>query len=237
MTDGNEIQAGLVRPRLTPQLLLGLLIIGAGLLFTLENLGVLEGYEYARYWPVGLIAIGLLKLWQSREGTGGAFGGFIFTLAGIWLLLEQTAVIRISFRDMWPMLLVFFGTYLVWQGVTSRRRVLIGDGNSSITAVAILGGVVRGSNSRTFRGGDLTAILGGCEIDLRQAAINGDAVIEVFALWGGIEIRVPEGWSVSTRVGALLGGVEDKTRAPQGASTHRLTLNGFAIMGGVEIKN
>jgi predicted membrane protein len=237
MTDGNDLQARSERPRLTPQLLLGLLIIGAGVLFMVENLGLLEAYDYARYWPVGLIAIGLLKLWQSRDGMGGAFGGFIFTLAGVWLLLEQTAVIRISFRDMWPLLLVFFGIYLVWQGVTGRKRIPAGDGNSSINAVAILGGVVRRSNSRTFRGGDLTAILGGCEIDLRQAAINGDAVIDVFALWGGIEIRVPEDWTVSTRVGALLGGVEDKTRPTQGATAHRLTLRGFAIMGGVEVKN
>ena len=237
MTDVNAIGEGSGRARLTPQLLLGLLIIGAGILFTLENLGWLEAHDYARYWPLGLVAIGLLKLWQSRDGMGGAFGGFIFTLAGMWLLLEQTAVIRISFRDMWPLLLVFFGVYLVWQGVNGRRRTLSGDSNSSINAVAILGGVVRGNNSRSFRGGDLTAIMGGCEIDLRQAAINGDAVLEVFALWGGIEIRVPEDWTVSTRVGALLGGVEDKTRPPQGATAHRLTLRGFAIMGGVEVKN
>ena len=59
----------------------------------------------------------------------------------------------------------------------------------------------------------------------------------MFAMWGGIEMRVPEDWTVSRRVTPLLGGVEDKTRPPQGASAHRLMLRGFAIMGGVEIKN
>ena len=225
------------RTRMTPQLLMGVFIIAAGLLFSLDNLGLANADEYTRYWPVGLVAIGLLKLWQSRDGTGSAFGGLVFTLAGMWLLLEQLAVIRISFQDMWPMLLVILGAYLVWQGLSGRRRLAATDSASTISGMAILGGVSRGSNSREFRGGDLTAILGGCEIDLRQAAINGEAVMDIFAMWGGIELKVPEDWTVESRVTPLLGGVEDKTRPPQGATAHRLILRGFAIMGGVEVKN
>jgi hypothetical protein len=226
------------RPRFTPQLVMGLFIIAVGVLYTLENLGIADVHLYKRYWPLGLIAIGLTKLWRSREGSGGgAFGGFVVTLAGVWLLLEEVADVRIQFADMWPLLLVCFGVYLVWQGVAGRRRLGGADGNATVSAMAVLGGVARGNNSPAFRGGDLTAILGGCEVDLRQAAINGDAVIDVFALCGGIEIRVPDEWAVSSRVTPLLGGVEDKTRPPQGMSTHRLTLRGVAIMGGVEIKN
>jgi len=225
------------RTRLSPQLLMGLFIIAAGLLFTLDNLGLTHADEYLRYWPLALVAIGLLKLWQTREGAGNTFGGLVFTLVGMWLLLEQLAVIRISFQDMWPLLLVIFGAYLVWTGATGRRRTPANDSTSTISGMAILGGVSRGSNSREFRGGDLTAILGGCEIDLRRAAINGEAVIDIFAMWGGIELKVPEDWAVESRVTPLLGGVEDKTRAPQGSTAHRLVLRGFAIMGGVEIKN
>ena len=162
------------------QLLIGILIIVVGLLFTLENLGVAHVTQYLQYWPAGLIAIGLVKLWDSREGHGGALGGFLTTLVGLWLLLESVVDIRISFSDMWPMLLVFVGGYLVWRGVTGPRRAVSADDHSVLSAVAILSGVNRGSNSPAFRGGDLTAVMGGCEIDLRQAAINGDATINVF---------------------------------------------------------
>jgi predicted membrane protein len=79
--------------------------------------------------------------------------------------------------------------------------------------------------------------MGGCELDLRHAAIDGEAVIEIFALWGGIEIRVPEDWTVVSRVTPLLGGVDDTTRPPQSASRHRLVVRGFVVMAGVEIKN
>jgi hypothetical protein len=221
---------------ITPQLLMGLLVIAVGVLFTLDNLDLVDARQYIRFWPAGLIAIGALKLWQSRGG-GGAFAALLLTLAGTWLLLESLAIVTVSFVDLWPMLLVLFGGSLVWQGMRGRHARAGIDDTATVSALAVLGGINRGSNSQAFRGGDLTAILGGCEIDLRQAGIEGEAVIDVFAMWGGIEIKVPEEWSVSGRVVPILGGYEDKTRPPRGATTHRLVVRGFAIMGGIEIKN
>ena len=228
---------GLERGRpITPQLLMGLLIIVLGVLFTLQNVGVLDAREYLNYWPVGLIAIGGLKLWGCRSG-GGTFAGLLFIGAGVWLLLESLEIVTISLWELWPVLLVFFGASMVWRGVHGRPEVGGTDSNATVSALAVLAGINRGSNSRAFRGGDLTAVMGGCEVDLRQAAIDGEAIIDVFAMWGGIEIRVPEDWSVSGQVTPVLGGYEDKTRPPLGATAHRLVVRGFAIMGGIEIKN
>ena len=226
--------------QITPQLVLGLIAIAVGVAMTLDNLGLLESGRYLRFWPLGMMALGAVQLWQAREGRGGAFGGLVLTTIGTWLLIEKTTFVRLSFWDMWPTLLVVFGAFLVWQGLTgSRARVATAApaDNAIVTAIAILGSVVRGNNSPAFRGGDLSAILGGCELDLRQAAIDGEATIEVFALWGGIEIRVPDDWSIDSRVTPILGGVEDKTRPPRSVSRHRLILRGFIVMAGVEIKN
>ena len=223
------------RGRLTPQLLMGLIIIAVGVVFTLDNLGMVRAEDYLRYWPVGFIVVGVLKLWQSRGG--GAFAGLLFILAGAWLLLDMFDVVHVSFWELWPLVLVLFGASMVWQGIRGSRRQSSMDANATISALAVLGGVARGNNSRAFRGGDLTAVMGGCEIDLRQAAIDGEAVIDVFAMWGGVEIRVPEDWTIVGRVMPLLGGFEDKTRPPQGATMHRLVVRGLVIMGGVEVKN
>jgi len=231
---GREPNPGM---RFTPQLLVGVMVIAVGLLMTFDNLGLVHAEEYIRFWPASLIGVGMLKLWHSREGSGGGFGGFMFTVAGSWLLLEQLSVVRLSFWALWPTLLVFFGGFLVWQGLSRPRPGRDADTNSAVSAMAVLGAVMRGNNSHAFRGGDLTAVMGGCELDLRHAAVDGEAVIDVLALWGGIEIRVPEDWSVESRVVPILGGVDDKTRPPQGASRHRLVLRGFVIMAGVEIKN
>ena len=224
--------------RFTPRLVVGLLVIAVGVLFTLDNLGLTDADAYLRYWPAGMIAIGAMKVWESGS-SGRGFSGFLLMIAGAWLLLDSLGIARLSLREMAPLLLVLLGGSMVWQGMRGRMRATgaPSDANSTISGLAVLGGVTRGNNSRTFRGGDLTAILGGCEIDLRQAAIDGEAVIDVFAMWGGIEIRVPEDWTVVGRVTPLLGGFEDKTRPPQGATAHRLVVRGFVIMGGVEVKN
>lgn len=222
--------------RVTPQLLFGLLVIGVGVLFTLDNFDVVDAGRYLRYWPVGLIAIGALKLWQSR-GAEGVFGALLFIAAGVWLVLQSARVVTIRLWDMWPLLLILFGASLVWRGLRGRRAHGGADSSATLSGLAVLGGMHRGNNSQAFRGGDLTAVLGGCEIDLRQAAINGEAVIDVFAMWGGIELRVPEDWSISGRVVSILGGYEDKTRPAGGATTHRLVVQGTVIMGGIEIKN
>ncbi|MGH9373110.1 MAG: LiaI-LiaF-like domain-containing protein, partial [Vicinamibacterales bacterium] len=58
-------------PRLTPQLLVGVVVIAVGLLMTFDNLGLVHAEEYIRFWPTSLIGVGILKLWHSREGLGG----------------------------------------------------------------------------------------------------------------------------------------------------------------------
>jgi predicted membrane protein len=226
------------RRSVAPQLVMGLLIVVVGVLFTLENLGYIEADAYLRYWPVGLLAIGLMKLWAG--GRGATFPGLLFFFAGVWLLLQSMSIVTISLWSLWPMLLILAGGSMIWRGINgpaSERGLRDTDTHSTISAMAVLGGVNRGNNSRTFRGGDLTAVMGGCQIDLRSAAIEGEAVIDVFAMWGGIEIKVPENWSVSGRVTPVLGGYEDKTHPPRDASTQRLIVRGMVIMGGIEIKN
>ena len=221
---------------IAPQLVMGVLIVVLGLLFTLENLGFVDNEEYLRYWPVGLIAVGLLQLWQGRGCR--LVSGSIFTFAGVWLLLQGMGIVTVSVWTLWPLLLVFAGASMVWRGMSGRGgERAIGDTHSTVSAMAVLSGVNRGNSSKTFSGGDITAVLGGCQIDLRQATIEGDAVIDVFAMWGGIEIKVPENWSVSGRVTPILGGYEDKTRPVRDGTNQRLLVRGMVIMGGVEIKN
>ena len=223
----------------TAQVVFGLMIVVVGILFTLDNVGLIDARDYLQFWPAGLVAVGLLKLWHAARDGHGWLGGLIFVVIGTWMLVERIVYFTINARELLPLILVVLGGYMVWRGFGGQRRERESDGHSSFSALAIMGGVARRSSSQTFQGADITAVMGGCEIDLRPASIAAgtEAIIDVFAFWGGIDLKVPEDWTVVTRAMPLMGGVEDKTRAPQGPTAKRLVIRGIVIMGGVTVKN
>lgn len=107
--------------------------------------------------------------------------------------------------------------------------------NSRVTLFALMSGVTRRVQG-LFRGGQLTAIMGGLELDLRGAHLEDVAVIDTLAFWGGIEIYVPEDWVVVNQGFALMGGFDDSTKSPLPGNRPHLIVRGLALMGGIEIK-
>jgi predicted membrane protein len=228
-----------VRRGPTVQVILGLMIVAVGVLFTLDSLEIIDARDYLHYWPAGLVALGMVKLYHASRDGRGWFGGLLLLVLGTWWLIEGVVYFRVDARQIFPLFLVFIGGYMVWRGFGGQqRRDRKVDGSSYFSALAVMGGVGRRSSSQTFQGCDLTAIMGGCEIDLRQASIapGTQAVIDVFAIWGGMDIKVPEDWTVVTKAIPLMGGIDDKTRPPQNTDKV-LVISGMVIMGGVAIKN
>ena len=226
------------RIRVTGQLILGVVIASAGLLFTLGNLHILRARDYLHYWPVVLVAIGLVHIAQAKT-TSGMVGGGIWILVGATLLGNRLGLLDVNIWSYWPLVLVVVGGRIVWQTLsvdTPRERGV--DTSSRVSAVAVMGGFDRKITSKEFQGGEITAFMGGGKVDLREAVpAGGQAVLNVFVLMGGFEIIVPETWSVILEVTPFMGGVEDRTRTPANPSAPRLVVRGFMMMSGVEIKN
>jgi hypothetical protein len=105
-----------------------------------------------------------------------------------------------------------------------------------VDASAMMSGIVLKNDSQEFAGGEINAVMGAVEIDLRQAAIATEAVLHLSIIMGGVEIKVPREWSVSVNGSPMLGGIEDKTVPPM-TPGKRLVIEGSVIMGGVEISN
>ena len=90
------------------------------------------------------------------------------------------------------------------------------DADDVVDVTAILGGFERRITSQHFKGGEVTALMGGCALDMRGAQIDGEAVINVFAVWGGITIKCPPDWTVVLHGTPIMGGFEEKTAVPAG---------------------
>ncbi len=223
------------------QLIFGLFIIVLGLLFTMENLGILYARDILRYWPILIAFYGISRIVQCQTVGQKAWGVF-WTIVGSFWFLDRLDILYFNIWDLWPLILVALGASLIWRpsrrGYAFPGMSTVGDSSSTINAFALMGGFKRANDSQDFRGGEATAIMGGCEIDLRKASIQeGEAVLHLIAIMGGIEIWVPENWVVVMQGIPVLGGFEDKTHSSPSDTNKRLIVKGYAVMGGVEIKN
>jgi len=222
---------------LTPQIVIGLLIVAFGLLLTAGNLGWIDRREVwgvIRYWPLAIVVIGVNKLLSAQCRSSRVVAG-VMILIGAWLTAASVYSIRIHVFDWWPLLLVFAGVLVIMRS-WDRTAPAAGVPDSGGSELAFWSGVKRRIASPAVRRADLTAVMGGIEMDLRPASTaTGDAVIDVFVMWGGIEITVPPDWAVDNHVVPIMGGIVDKSTGTQ-ASAHRLHLRGVVLMGGVEVK-
>jgi predicted membrane protein len=226
------------------QIAIGLLVVAFGVLFLLDNLDIIYMRHVIFFWPLAFVASGLVAL-CSDGPRSGRITGIVLIAIGAAMLLHRLGYYFISWRTFWPLVMIAMGGLILYRTMGGGRVVHLrtdpytkddAKADNVVDITAILGGFERRVSAPDFRGGEITAIMGGCELDLREAALTADAVINVFAIWGGITIKVPPDWTVVLHGTPVMGGFTEKTARPPDNSK-RLVVTGYAIMGGVEVRN
>ena len=106
--------------------------------------------------------------------------------------------------------------------------------------VAVMGGSGRKGRWRPARKNYAIAVCGGTELDFREAVMGpGVTELQVFSMWGGVDIIVPPGMNVESHGIALMGGFEHV--GDSGGAHHTdphaptLRITGVALMAGVDV--
>jgi predicted membrane protein len=225
-------------------LLSGALLILVGIAFLLDHMGIISIDHLWRFWPILLIVAGISRVTTPAH----RFWGILLIAAGTLLELNQLGIAHFGWADFWPIVLISAGLMVIWNSLRSKTGTTApptqgGDPRLTVNGVAIFSGLERRMTTQDFQGGHVTAIFGGIELDLTEANMQADeATLEVNAIFGGAEIRVPDTWQVSYRGGPIFGGVEDKTRIRRsedmaGSKPKVLHITGLVAFGGLEIKN
>jgi hypothetical protein len=219
------------------RLVIGVFLIAAGLLFTLDNFGVVDVSRLWKFWPLVLVAIGVTKL-AARS----FFSGFVLVTLGALFLLRSFDALHFRLSYLMPLIFVFLGLRILFARRPGARTW---DASTSpggtLNEWAVFGGGERRFNAPDFHGGQANAVFGGFNIDLRESKMATDhATIDVFCFCGGGELRVPEDWNVILKVVPIFGGTDDKSRhftAEGGKPQKQLLVTGFILFGGLGIKN
>ncbi|MEV4782839.1 LiaI-LiaF-like domain-containing protein [Burkholderia sp. LMU1-1-1.1] len=224
------------------QMAIGVAVIVIGLLFLVDNLGWID-LDFRRHLlPLALIFFGALKLMQTRTSSGRLIGGGLIA-GGCVIFLRRFGIFDISWQSLWPVMLIVFGIAVVLKSGTgssgfkqASAKVDNEFDQMEVDITSFMGAFKRRIITADFRGGEITALMGGCDLDLRQSSINGEAVLNVFSLFGGVTIKVPVDWTVVLQGTPIMGGFEEKT-VPPATPGKVLYVRGYAIMGGLEVRN
>ncbi|MBU2494592.1 MAG: cell wall-active antibiotics response protein [Bacteroidetes bacterium] len=228
---------------MSSRLLIGIALIIFGSLFIMDNYGLID-FDIPFYvftWEAVFIVIGLILLVSSRH----KLPGFIFLGIGLFNL----------FPNFWPVALIVIGLYLILRK-NSKPKVDIffgkydskKEGKTSskmdpdkIEDVSIFGGSTKTFSTQNFKGGDITAIFGGSEINLMESSLaEGNQILEITTIFGGSTLIIPNHWNVELDIVPIFGGFSDKRIKDPNLNRpmdRKLIIKGTLIFGGGEIKN
>jgi predicted membrane protein len=238
--------------------LVGAILAVVGVLFLLDNLDIHIMDEVFQWWPVILIGIGATRVVTAWGMGGKIWGSAMIFIGGLFLLHNFGYLHGDPWSFFWPVILIAIGIGMLARGIDRGASWWPGPSNtgagqgtgSSVGGAAstsaadtlgewaVFGGARRRFDTQNFQGGEALAIFGGIHIDLTKAGSPLEEVrIEANALFGGIDIRVPDTWQVVVKGAGIFGGYEDKTWRT-GTEDHkpRLVVTGFAVFGGVVVK-
>lgn len=229
----------------------GVFLLVAGAVLFLQNFNTgLPGWLFT--WQMFLIGLGIF-LGLRHNFKGPAW--FILILIGAFSLQDEVFP-DISLKQFtWPVILAVLGVYFILR---PQRRVgysRSGDDEDlrpiaestqaeyfegdRIDITSVFGSIKKVVVSKNFKGGEAVSFLGGSDINLSQADINGRVTLEVTNFMGGTKLVIPASWEVQSELVAIFGGVEDKRDIRNTTVDHNkvLVLEGTCIFGGIEIKN
>lgn len=222
---------------------IGVILVIAGLFLIIRNTGFFPNFldDIIFSWPMLLVTIGLVITIGS---SGGKTSGIIVMAVGAFFLIP--IIFRETFHVynmFWPSIFIIIGIIFIfarrqaWGNISSTTQ----SGDDFVDYVNIFSGGERQIVSDNFKGGKITAIFGGNELDLTKAKLaNGTNVLEIACVFGGTTIIVPDDWYVKIEVTPILGGFGDSRKLQPGRTYDpgkMLIIKGAVIFGGGELKS
>jgi predicted membrane protein len=220
---------------ISSQILFGALIVLVGIILLVDTTGLYDTRPLFDYVPSLFVLLGIYAF--VRSGFRNVFGPLvIIVLAGVWQLVTLDIIEWSEVTSLWPLFLVLFGLSIILNQVRSPASK---TGSSNVTGFGLFGGSEKRVTTPDFESANLTALFGGAELDLREADLaERPAHVSCIAMFGGVEVYVPENWNVDMDVLPLFGGATDeRSRRERDHEGVDLVVSGFVAFGGVEVSN
>ena len=216
-----------------------LVIVGVGYVGNVLNLWDFTIF-FKGWWTMFIILPCIIGLVNH----GFTMSNFVGLLVGLFLLVMQQTGIQVLRNLMFPVILVGIGLMIIFKSKSFTNKRVIDSKTSgtfnvpSYTAVFTSKTVVI-KGGEVFRGASAASIFGGIELDLRNADIRDDIVLDVDCVFAGMDIKLPSYVNVESNVSAMFSGtdVKRKNHDPmEGVKISTVTLTGSCMFAGITVK-
>ncbi|MBQ9964840.1 MAG: hypothetical protein IJP14_06960 [Clostridia bacterium] len=219
----------------------GVVLVAVGAVLALNALGIADiDLFFDGWWSLFLIIPCAVGLFTERDKTGNLIG----LLIGVFLLLCAQDIL--SFSMLWkivvPAVIILVGLKLIFGGMfggktaTIIKQLQAENPTVQPNGFAAFSGQNMNFDGEVFTGAEINAIFGGVKCDVRGAILEKDCVINASAIFGGVDILVPDTVNVVVQSTSIFGGVSDKKRAPKREGIPTVYINATCLFGGVDIK-
>lgn len=226
----------------TNAIIWGIILIAAGVLWALSSLGLVEvNIFFEGWWTLFIIVPCAISLVTSRDKISALIGLAVGVLILLCVrdILDFDMILKLAI----PAAIVLIGTKLIINAFSDRKtEQIVADmehNSENIENVcAIFTGIKADCNGKVFRGAQIDAVFGGVDYDLRGAVIEPDCAIKATAVFGGIDILVPENVKVRVKSTSIFGGTSNKAKKPDDGAENVITLyvSALCLFGGIDIK-
>ena len=213
-------------------IILGVILVVVGVIFLGNEFGIWNiGLFFNGWWTLIIIIPSALGLFQHGTKLSSALG----LLIGMLLLLAARD--KISWSDVGriflPSMLILIGLSVIFKKNFKLGKIENKDDTNSY--VAIFSGAEDTISNEKFLGTNITAIFGGVELNLKNAIIDQDIVINCTSVFGGIDIILPDNVRVKTSGVPIFGGIENKRETIKAENMPTVYINYVCAFAGVDI--
>lgn len=221
----------------------GIILVLLGLGFLLDQFDIISFNNIiSTYWPIILIVIGVVGIFNKKSSK---VGNILLIVFAILFQARNLNLININiFRSFWPVILIIIGISFIFpknnfsknkeDEMKNNKNQILDD---YIDEFVIMSGLETNNESQEFKGGKITSLMAGVELDLRDSKLyNNEASINITSIMSGVEIYVPENWKIEHNGSPIMGEFSNKKRYKEDLNPPTLRINFTLIMGSIEIK-
>ncbi len=238
----------------------GLILVAVGAVLLLRNIGFLFPH-WLFSWPMILILVGIYSGFKHQFRNNSWI--ILIAIGGFFLFDRFIPELGLE-RYFWPVLIIVIGVIFILRPKKFGRINESSNETSSTFNVgynpaslqpydsatlsdndyliinSIFSGVNRTIVSKDFKGGKISCVFGGTNVDLTRADIQGEAILKFEIIFGGVKLIVPPHFTVINEIDGVFHGVDDKRKYSASTSSSpdkKLILRGSVVFGGIEIKS